>query len=222
MYASNSHSYTYLILALGIVREPTVWVFIISKYPGTHDIGLPTVWRVCDCVQAAPSGDSHSKYVKMATFKLRGEAKKLGVDISGTPEELRERLVALVYAWLRRAPWHDSDDTRSAAPGGRARRGGDEDHLEGGQGPHVLHGVPQEGAGAVVHHEGGGAHEAPTVCAITYYYACTTMCEESDTEDQPRTRSLPVAALRCQILTPGIPGPVSQTESQCVSSPRAG
>ena len=43
MCASNSHSYTHLILALGIVREPTVWVFITSKYPGTHDIGLPTI-----------------------------------------------------------------------------------------------------------------------------------------------------------------------------------
>ena len=42
MYASNSHSYTHLILALGIVREPTVWVFITSEYPGTHDIGLPS------------------------------------------------------------------------------------------------------------------------------------------------------------------------------------
>ena len=42
MYASNSHSYTHLILALGIVREPTVWVFMSSKYSGIHDIGLPT------------------------------------------------------------------------------------------------------------------------------------------------------------------------------------
>ena len=42
MCARNSHSYTHLILALGIVSEPTVWVFITSKYPGTHDIGLPT------------------------------------------------------------------------------------------------------------------------------------------------------------------------------------
>ena len=41
MYASNSHSYTYLILALGIVREPTIWVFITSEYSGMHDIGLP-------------------------------------------------------------------------------------------------------------------------------------------------------------------------------------
>ena len=40
---NNSHSYTHLILALGIVREPTIWVFITSKYPGTHDIGLPIV-----------------------------------------------------------------------------------------------------------------------------------------------------------------------------------
>ena len=38
--ASNSHSYTHLIQALGIVRKPTVWVFITSEYPGTHDIGL--------------------------------------------------------------------------------------------------------------------------------------------------------------------------------------
>ena len=42
MCASNYHSYTHLIQALGIVREPTVWGFITSKYPGTHDIGLPT------------------------------------------------------------------------------------------------------------------------------------------------------------------------------------
>ena len=42
MYARNSHSYTHLIPALGIVREPTVWGIISSKYPGTHDIGLPT------------------------------------------------------------------------------------------------------------------------------------------------------------------------------------
>ena len=42
MYARNSHSYTHLILALGIVREPTVWILITSKYPGIHDIGLPT------------------------------------------------------------------------------------------------------------------------------------------------------------------------------------
>ena len=42
MYASNSHSYTHLIVALGIVREPTVWGFITSEYPGIHDIGLPT------------------------------------------------------------------------------------------------------------------------------------------------------------------------------------
>ena len=40
IYASNSHSYTHLIPALGIVREPTVWVFITSNYPGIHDIGL--------------------------------------------------------------------------------------------------------------------------------------------------------------------------------------
>ena len=43
MCASNSHSYTHLIQALGIVRKPTVWVFITSKYPGTHDIGLPNI-----------------------------------------------------------------------------------------------------------------------------------------------------------------------------------
>ena len=33
------HSYTHLILALGIVREPTFWEFITSKYSCTHDIG---------------------------------------------------------------------------------------------------------------------------------------------------------------------------------------
>ena len=53
MYASNSHSYTHLILALGIVREPTVWGFITSKYPGIHDIGLPTHREVNEGHKAA-------------------------------------------------------------------------------------------------------------------------------------------------------------------------
>ena len=53
MCASNSHSYTHLKLALGIVREPTGWVlnFITSKYPGTHDIGLPRY--SCDTTEEA-------------------------------------------------------------------------------------------------------------------------------------------------------------------------
>ena len=42
MCARNFHSYTHLILTLGIVREPTVWGFITSEYLGIHDIGLPT------------------------------------------------------------------------------------------------------------------------------------------------------------------------------------
>ena len=39
MYSSDSHSYTHLILALGIVREPTVWGVFTSQYPNIHDIG---------------------------------------------------------------------------------------------------------------------------------------------------------------------------------------
>ena len=45
MYARNYHSYTHLILALGIVRKPMVWGFITSEYPGIHDVGLPDVTR---------------------------------------------------------------------------------------------------------------------------------------------------------------------------------
>ena len=37
------HSYTHLILAQGIVREPTVWGFIASTYSCTHGIGRATV-----------------------------------------------------------------------------------------------------------------------------------------------------------------------------------
>ena len=42
MYASNSHSYNHLILAVGIVREPAAW-FITSQYHGKHDIGRATM-----------------------------------------------------------------------------------------------------------------------------------------------------------------------------------
>ena len=41
MCARNYHSYTHLILALSIVRKPTVWGFISSKIICMHDIGLP-------------------------------------------------------------------------------------------------------------------------------------------------------------------------------------
>ena len=55
MFTSNLHTYTHLILALGIVREPTAWVFMIktqsSQYPGIqwHDsIISRDVWcRTC-------------------------------------------------------------------------------------------------------------------------------------------------------------------------------
>ena len=40
MYARNSHTYTHLILALGIVRESTVWGFIASPSLWHTDIGL--------------------------------------------------------------------------------------------------------------------------------------------------------------------------------------
>ena len=40
--ARNYHSYTHLILALGIVRAPTVWGFMTSKYSCTHNIGRTT------------------------------------------------------------------------------------------------------------------------------------------------------------------------------------
>ena len=39
IYTIHSHSYTHLILALSIVRKPTIWGFITSEYPGIHNIG---------------------------------------------------------------------------------------------------------------------------------------------------------------------------------------
>ena len=58
MYASNSHRYTHLILALGIVSKPTVWVFMTSEYPSIHDIGLPVplVYTVQCTQEGAGSG----------------------------------------------------------------------------------------------------------------------------------------------------------------------
>ena len=46
IYASNSNSYTHLIIAPGIVREPTIWGFITSEYPGIHDIGRANILSV--------------------------------------------------------------------------------------------------------------------------------------------------------------------------------
>ena len=63
MYASNFQSYIHLILALGIVREPTVWVFITSQYPGIHDIGLPNIKRSL----AAREDGHHADSVRLDT-----------------------------------------------------------------------------------------------------------------------------------------------------------
>ena len=80
MYASNYHSYTHLILALGIVREPTLWVFMISKYPGIHEIGLPnsTLAQVCpfDDYRRDPHGCSNCAHTHKA------ELDKAGCDLS--------------------------------------------------------------------------------------------------------------------------------------------
>ena len=42
MYASNSHSCTHLVLALGIVREPTVWGSLLHQASEIHAIGRGT------------------------------------------------------------------------------------------------------------------------------------------------------------------------------------
>ena len=79
-YAINSHSYTHLIPALGIVREPTVWLFITSKYTGIHDIGLPTFSS--SSTGAGSGGDG--RYGTVATMRnhwlsLKKDHKKLKV-----------------------------------------------------------------------------------------------------------------------------------------------
>ena len=69
MYAINSHSYTHLILALGIVREPTVWGFIISKYPGIHDIGLPSIRTRATQVEVAKSAVANRQIPNLGKFR---------------------------------------------------------------------------------------------------------------------------------------------------------
>ena len=57
IYANTFHSYTHLILALCSARKPTVWGFITSKYPGKHDIGLPT--HICFCIPSISRNVPH-------------------------------------------------------------------------------------------------------------------------------------------------------------------
>ena len=59
--ARNYHSYTHIIIALGIVREPTVWGFMTSKYSCTYDIALPaSKYTVASAVP--PSGGANPCY----------------------------------------------------------------------------------------------------------------------------------------------------------------
>ena len=84
MCASNSHSYTHLIQALGIVRKPTLWVFITSKYHGTRDIGLPTYLQ-----PGAIQGSTHGK--RRARDGLTWETERLPITVDeavcGTPAQ---------------------------------------------------------------------------------------------------------------------------------------
>ena len=109
MYASNSHSYTHLIQALGIVRKPTVWVFLTSKYPGTHDIGLPSVrsWEPPTplALLALPDGSKSSRSGAhiMATKgpQSHKEATKKWV---GRPENLYDQCASVVLLSSMRHP----------------------------------------------------------------------------------------------------------------------
>ena len=82
MYASNSHSYTHLILALGIVREPTVWVFLTSQYPDIHDIGLPSVIDTAG-TEAVDVHHCHGLRGHIHPLKLALSASKARQDIHG-------------------------------------------------------------------------------------------------------------------------------------------
>ena len=112
MYASNRHSYTHLILALGIVREPTVWVFIASKYPDTHDIGRASVMVIqarrpaltkvtnrvnCSRTFAHPGDNTCSKFMsgsaqQVAELKRTGTQPDTAVLVSNRP--LRKLILA--------------------------------------------------------------------------------------------------------------------------------
>ena len=81
MYASNSHTYTHLIVALGLVREPTLWGFIISKYPGIHDIGLPTLsdlWRYW--IEDTPPPNKGERHLPMNFFRACQSRSTLPVE----------------------------------------------------------------------------------------------------------------------------------------------
>ena len=81
MCASNSHSYTHLILAVGIVRKPRVWVFITSKYPGTHDIGLPRHSHAYETSKVAWNSQSTRNHGEVDTRPPRGND---GLRMDGT------------------------------------------------------------------------------------------------------------------------------------------
>ena len=48
MCTRNYHSFTHLLLALGIVREPTVWEFMTTKYYCAHDIGRASYMKTSE------------------------------------------------------------------------------------------------------------------------------------------------------------------------------
>ena len=56
MCVRNYHSYTHLIPDFGIVREPTIWRIMTSKYSCTDDIGPAAVYGGRAAVAAACAG----------------------------------------------------------------------------------------------------------------------------------------------------------------------
>ena len=86
MCASNSHSYTHLIQALGIVRQPTVWVFISSQYPGIHDTGLPSVDITCRPSPMANTVSSCLDIKPSASVSMATNSRDLGSSQARTAQ----------------------------------------------------------------------------------------------------------------------------------------
>ena len=88
-------SYTHLILALGIAREPTVWGFITSQYPGIHDIDRATLITVSPTVgRRKPAVARQARPCKYTWFSKTRFGRQVWI-VQAMPHNARHGLEAL-------------------------------------------------------------------------------------------------------------------------------
>jgi hypothetical protein len=92
MYASNSHSYTHLILTLGIVREPTIWGLLLQNTLAYMTLACLVVFLSPELsVKSFPAPVNYMHTRESLTLRDTSMTIRLGTGVPGARNGSTER-----------------------------------------------------------------------------------------------------------------------------------